>query len=250
MIVPRAPSGIPGLDAVLQGGIPTNSTIALRAEPCNATEYFQQQFIAEGLKLGRSAVYCCLSRPAASLIKGLQHQGFDPIEPIANDQLVVLDCYSMHSSTSSMGVDPAIQKKIISITDVDDEMMLQEGLSAAVERIHDLKELRAVCENVGGTLTSKKAVDVMRWGRRAFADLRAYETLTLHTFPLGIREEMFSAMAHDFDAVIEIRTDRSAERVRYLLHIQKMRMTNAPHKMFELDTDSQLLELKTQEKIT
>ncbi len=250
MIVARAPSGIPGLDTVIEGGFPTNSTIALRAEPCNATEYFQQQFIVEGLKLGMPAVYCCLSRPASSVIQGMKHQGFDVLEQVANDQLVILDCYSMHSRSSVLGVDKALHKKIISVTDVDDELMLQEGLSAAVGRIGDLKGLRTVCENVAGTLTTKKAVDIMRWGRRAFADLRAYETVNLHTFPIGIREELFAAMAHDFDSVIEIKTDRTSERVRFFLHIQKMRMTNVPHKMFEFSMEKPLLALTAVEKIT
>jgi KaiC/GvpD/RAD55 family RecA-like ATPase len=250
MTVARTPSGIPGLDALIEGGIPTNSTIALRAEPCNATECFQQQFIAEGLKQGHPVIYCCLSRPAATVINGLKHQGFDVLEQIANDQLVLLDCYSMHSRNSTMGVDKAIQKKIISVTDLDDEGRLQNGLATAVERLNDLKSLRTVCENIAGTLTSRSAIDVMRWGRRAFADLRAYETVNLHTFPTGVREELFNVMAHDFDAVIEIRADQSSERIRYFLNILKMRMTAIPHKMFELDTDSKLLEIMSVQKIT
>lgn len=250
MIIARTSSGIPGLDALIQGGIPTNSTIALRAEPCNATESFQQQFIAEGLKQGHPAIYCCLSRPAATVINGLMHQGFDVLEQLANDQLVMLDCYSMHVRTAGFGVDKAVQKKIISVTDVDDEGKLQDGLATAVERLSDLKNLRTVCENVAGTLTSRNAVDVMRWGRRAFGDLRAFKTLTLHTFPSGVREDLFKVMAHDFDVVMEIKADQSSDRIRYFLNIQKMRMTTVPHKLFELETDSRLLSIRTIQKIT
>jgi len=250
MIIARVASGIPGLDTIIQGGIPTNSTIALRSEPSNATEYFQQQFVAEGLKHGFPAVYCCLSRPAASVMRSMKHQGFDIMEHVANDQLVFLDCYSMHKRTVTMGIEQALQKKIISVTEVDDERMLQDGLASAVERIPNLKGLRAVCESVPGTLTSKTAVEVMRWGRKAFGDLRAFETLTLHTFPLGVREELFNLMAHDFDGIIEIKVERSAERVRYYLNIQKLRMTEVPQKMFELDTDGAQLSLKTIQKIT
>jgi KaiC/GvpD/RAD55 family RecA-like ATPase len=250
MIIARVPSGIPGLDAVIQGGIPTNSTIALRAEPSNPAEYIQQQFIAEGLKHGSPAVYCCLSRPVASVIRSMKHQEFDVLEAIANDQLVFLDCYSLHKRTSGMGVDQAVQNKIVSVTEVDDERMLQDGLATAVERISDLKGLRAVCESVPATLTSKTAMDVMRWGRKAFADLRAFETVTLHTFPIGIREELFSLMAHDFDAILELKVERSTDRIRYYLSIPKMRMTAVPQRMFELNTDNPVLSVTTHEKIT
>lgn len=250
MIVARVPSGIPGLDALIQGGIPSNSTIALRAEPSNATECFQQQFVTEGLKQGFPAVYCCLSRPVANVIRSMKHQDIDVLEAIANDQLVFLDCYSLHKRNSGMGVDQSIHKKIVSVTEVDDERMLQDGLATAVERISDLKGLRAVCESVPATLTSKTAIEVMRWGRKAFSDLRAFDTLTLHTFPVGIREELFNLMAHDFDAILEIRVERSAERIRHYLSIQKMRMTTIPQRMFELDTESQLLSVTTHEKIT
>jgi len=250
MQVARTPSGIPGLDAILEGGYPTNSTIALRAEPSNTTEFFQQQFIAEGLKHGLPAVYCCLSRPVASVIKSMKLQGFDVLENIANDQLVFLDCYSMHKRTASIGVDPQIQKKIISVTEVDDERLLQDGLASAVERIPNLKGLRAVCESVPGTLTPRDAVEIMRWGRRAFGDLRAFETLSLHAFPIGVREELFSLMAHDFDGIIELLTERSSERVKHYLNIRKMRMTNIPSKMVELDTEGMMLSLNTSQKIT
>ncbi len=250
MIVARTSSGIPGLDALIQGGIPTNSTIALRAEPCNATEYFQQQFIAEGLRQGHPAIYCCLSRPASTVINSLLHQEFDVLEHMANDQLVILDCYSMHARTSGLGVDQAVQKKIITVTDVDDDHKLQDGLATAVERLSELKNLRTVCENVAGTMTSKSAVEVMRWGRRAFEDLRAFNTLTLHTFPTGVREDLFKVMAHDFDVVMEIRTDQSSERIRHFLNIQKMRMTTVPHRLLELDTDSRLLSIRSIQKIT
>jgi KaiC/GvpD/RAD55 family RecA-like ATPase len=249
MIIARVPSGIPGLDSLIEGGIPTNSTIALRAEPSNTTEHFQQQFIAEGLKHGFPAVYCCLSRPVASVINSMKHQGFDVLEAVANDQLIFLDCYSLQRRTSVIGVDPAIQKKIVTVTEVDDERMLQDGLANAVERISNLKGLRAVCESVPGTLTARSAIEVMRWGRKAFGDLRAFDTLTLHTFPTGVREELFSVMAHDFDAIIEIRVDRTVDRVRHHISVQKMRMTTVPAKMMEIETEGPLISLKTIQKI-
>lgn len=250
MIIARVPSGIPGLDPLIEGGIPTNSTIALRAEPSNTTEHFQQQFLAEGLKHGFPAVYCCLSRPASSVINSMKHQGFDVLEAVANDQLIFLDCYSLQKRTAVLGVDPAIQKKIVTVTEVDDEDALQNGLANAVERINNLKGLRAVCESVPGTLTTRSAIEVMRWGRKAFGDLRAFDTLALHTFPSGVREELFSVMAHDFDAIIEIRVDRAIDHVRYYLSIQKMRMTAVPARMLEIETEEPLISLKTTQKIT
>jgi len=250
MIVTRVPSGIPGLDPLIEGGIPTNSTIALRAEPSNTTELFQQQFIAEGLKHGSPAVYCCLSRPVASVINSMKHQGFDVLESVANDQLVFLDCYSMQKRTGALGVDPAIQKKIVSVTEVDDETALQDGLASAVERIHSLKGLRAVCESIPGTLTTQSAIEIMRWGRKAFGDLRAFDTLALHTFPNGVREELFSVMAHDFDAIIEIRVERTMDHVRHYLSIQKMRMTTVPTKMLDIETEQPLISIKNIQKIT
>jgi KaiC/GvpD/RAD55 family RecA-like ATPase len=250
MQVTRAPSGIPGLDILIEGGYPTNSTIALRAEPSNASEHFLQQFIAEGLKHGSPAVYCCLSRPVASVIKSMRMQGFDVLEPVANDQLVFLDCYSMNKRTAMIGVDERIRSKIITVTETDDERLLQDGLANAVERMPNLHGLRAVCESVPGTLTTKDAVEVMRWGRRAFGDLRAFETLSLHTFPTGVREELFSVMAHDFDAIMEIRVDRTAGHVRHYLSVLKMRMTTIPTKMLEIETEELIISLKTVQKIT
>lgn len=249
MIVPRAPSGIPGLDAVIEGGIPLNSTIALRAEPSNPVEYFQQQFVMEGIKLGLPAIYCCLSRSAASVIRSLRHQGFDAMESIANDQLIILDCYSMSKRSSTVGVEQSLQKKIITVTDIDDERLLQDGLATAVERIANLKGLRSVCESVPGSLTTKTNNEIMRWGRRAFSDLRAFDTVAIHTFPINVREDLFNMMAQDFDCILELRIDKTSDRLRHLLAIQKMRLTEVPQKTLELDMDGGVLSVKTTQKI-
>lgn len=250
MIIARVPSGIPGFDAVIQGGIPSNSTVALRANPSNVTEYFQQQFIMEGLKQGSPGIYCCLARSPANVIMSLKQQGFDPLEQIANDQLILVDFYSLLARASVVGVDQAVQKKIISVTEVDDERLLQDGLATAVERISNLKGLRAVCENVTGILTGKDAIEIMRWGRKAFADLRTFETVTLHTFPIGTREDLFALMANDFDSILEIQSDTNGGRTRYNLNVQKMRLTEIPTAPLALEAEGSLLSLKTEQRIT
>jgi len=250
MLVPRSPSGIPGLDAVLQGGYPTNTTIALRAEPSNASELFLQQFVSQGLKLGSSVIYCCMSRHPASLVKSMRQTGMDISEAIANNQLVLLDCFSMQKQPVEMGLDKIVQKKIIAIEDSDDERLLQDGLATAVERISSLKGLRAVCESMPSALTVRNGMDIVRWGRRAFGDLRAFDTITMHVFPLGKREELFDLMAEDFDGVMEMRVERGTDRIRYFLEIRKMRLTDVPMKTFDLDTENSTVSLKTVQKIT
>ncbi len=250
MIVPRSPSGIPGLDTVLQGGYPTNTTLALRAEPSNAAELFLQQFVFEGLKQGFPAIYCCMSRHPASLIKSMRHDGLDVAEAVANSQLVLLDCFSMQKTPPEMGLDRIVQKKIIPIPDVDDERLLQDGLATAVERLSSLKGLRAVCESLPSALTERNAVDYVRWGRRSFGELRAFETISMHMFPLGKREDLFEMMAEDFDGVMEMRVERNTSTVKYVLEIRKMRLTDIPMKTFDLDTDNSVLSLKTVQKIT
>jgi KaiC/GvpD/RAD55 family RecA-like ATPase len=250
MIVPRSPSGIPGLDTILQGGYPTNFTLALRAEPSNASELFLQQFVSEGLKLGSSVIYCCMARHPATLVKSMRQAGLDVTEAVANNQLVLLDFFSMQKHPLDMGLDKVVQKKIISIEDLDDERLLQDGLATAVERISSLKGLRGVCESLPSALTIRNGMDIVRWGRRAFGDLRAYDTISLHMFPLGMREELFDLMSEDFDGVMEMRVERNTERVRYVLEIRKMRLTDVPMKTYDLDTDNLVLSLKTVQKIT
>jgi len=250
MIVPRSPSGIPGLDTVLQGGYPTNTTIALRAEPSNASELFLQQFVSEGLKLGNPVIYCCMYRHPASLIKSMRQAGTDVVEAVANNQLVLLDCFSMQKLPLEVGLDKIVHRKIIPIEDVDDERLLQDGLATAVERLATLRGLRAVCESLPSALTVRNGMDIVRWGRRAFGDLRAFDTITVHMFPLGVREELFDLMAEDFDGVIEIRAERNTDRIRYVLDVRKMRLTDVPLKMFDLDTEGAVLSLKTVQKIT
>ncbi len=250
MIVSRTPSGLPGLDPLIQGGIPVNSTVALRAEPSNPAEYFQQQFIIEGLKLGSPTIYCCTSRPPSNVIRSLWSRGFDVLEQIANDQLVFLDCYSTTKETAAIGLDQSVHKKIVHMHEIDDGSVLQEGLSEAVDRFSTLRGLRAVCECVPAAMKRASASEFVTWGRKAFGELRAFDTVVLHAFPTGVRDELFNLMAQDFDVVMDISADRNGDRVRYYLCIHKMRMTEVPIKIFELETEKNLLTLKTIQKIS
>jgi hypothetical protein len=49
---------------------------------------------------------------------------------------------------------------------------------------------------------------------------------------------------------MDLSADRNSERVHYHLNIQKMRLTEVPMKIFELETEGALLTLKSIQKIT
>ena len=50
--MPRLPTGVPGFDAMVQGGLPVGSSVVLQGPPGQEKLRFALMFLAEGLKSG------------------------------------------------------------------------------------------------------------------------------------------------------------------------------------------------------
>jgi circadian clock protein KaiC len=65
--IPRASTGIAGLDEILGGGLPTNHLYLIDGEPGTGKTTLALQFLLEGVKAGERALYVTLSESKAEL---------------------------------------------------------------------------------------------------------------------------------------------------------------------------------------
>ncbi|XRD77661.1 AAA family ATPase [Dyella marensis] len=73
----RCRFGVPGLDAVLQGGLPTGHLYLLEGQPGSGKTTLSLQFLLEGVKSGERCLYITLSETAEELVEVAASHGWD-----------------------------------------------------------------------------------------------------------------------------------------------------------------------------
>lgn len=68
----KVPTGIPGLDALLEGGFPRGSTILVEAPPGTGKSTLCKQFVKEAEKNGEPCIYVATSEPVGQVIDRLK----------------------------------------------------------------------------------------------------------------------------------------------------------------------------------
>jgi|Deesub1362A_J573_1020465.scaffolds.fasta_scaffold00016_52 KaiC/GvpD/RAD55 family RecA-like ATPase len=77
-MIERTPTGIPGLDEMLNGGIPKGYTVLIAGGPGSGKSTFAMQVLANGVsKYGENGVYISLEERATDIIKNFSPFGWD-----------------------------------------------------------------------------------------------------------------------------------------------------------------------------
>ena len=74
---PRCSFGVPGLDAVLQGGLPAGHLYLLEGQPGSGKTTLSLQFLREGVRAGDRCLYVTLSETSAELREVAASHGWD-----------------------------------------------------------------------------------------------------------------------------------------------------------------------------
>jgi circadian clock protein KaiC len=72
----RCPSGIPGLDDILAGGLPCNCFYLIQGDPGSGKTTLALQFLLEGVRRGESVFYITLSETRAELLQVADSHGW------------------------------------------------------------------------------------------------------------------------------------------------------------------------------
>src|SRR2546430_13594925 len=82
--MPRLPTGVPGFDAMVQGGLPVGSSVVLQGPPGQEKLRFALMFLAEGLKSGGSALVVTSSQSPDAVIADLRELGVN-LDSVTNE---------------------------------------------------------------------------------------------------------------------------------------------------------------------
>jgi len=106
--IERVPSGIPGLDPLIEGGFPKGRSILVTGEPGTGKTIFSLQFLAEGLARGERGIYVAADEPPFDIIEQAASMGWDFEKHIENKELAILNAGTYLTSLSGAGKDRQI----------------------------------------------------------------------------------------------------------------------------------------------
>jgi len=135
------PSGVPGLDEVLAGGLPGGHLYLVEGTPGAGKTTLGLQFLLEGRRLGQKGLYITLSETSDELVQGAASHGWD-LEDIEIFDLV-----------SDEGLSVEAEQSILNPSDFELGETIR-GVMALVERVRpervvfdSLSELRLLSQN-------------------------------------------------------------------------------------------------------
>src|SRR3989441_570747 len=227
--MPRLPTGIPGFDAMVGGGLPVGSSIVLQGPPGQEKLRFALTFLAEGLKSGSSGLVVTSSQSPDAVIAELRNLGVDLNSVTNENRLRVVDWYSWSEETVH-----DIEERGIVIRSSIDLTNLGVALSRAIAALTGTERRRAVIELLSPATSSYEVTQVYAFAqstKRKF-DRHQFTSLVL------LEKEMHSGtqlttLHQPFDGVIEIERTRSGDRIVRKIGVLHLKDT-APDPTFRI----------------
>src|SRR5881397_2785641 len=207
--MPRLPTGVPGFDAMVQGGLPVGSSVVLQGPPGQEKLRFALMFLAEGLKSGGSGLVVTSSESPDSVIAELRELGVD-LDSVTNEnRLRVVDWYSWSEETVQDTEErgPVVRSSI-------DLTNLGVALSRAIAGLTGEQPGRALIELLSPATNVYEVTQVYAFAQTTKRKLDRHRFTSL----VLIEKEMHSAselttLHQPFDGVIEIERSRTGARI-------------------------------------
>jgi len=220
--IERIPSGVPGLDELIEGGIPKGFMIAVVGEPGTGKTAISIQFIAKGLELGDKAVYVTTEEARDSIITQASRFNIDFKKHLDEGRLVIIDAL--------MGE----YGDVWSLKELDIEELVSIIIEAKKYLGHG--HARLVIDSMSAFWLDKPAMArkysyqvkrvLNKWGFTILATSQ-YAVTTQLGFGFGIE--------HVADGVIRLRKSVVKGVLKRFLVIEKMRQTNHDQRVFEVE---------------
>src|SRR5881296_3440837 len=207
--MPRLPTGVPGFDAMVGGGLPVGSSVVLQGPPGQEKLQFALTFLAEGLKSGGSGLVVTASQSPDAVLAELRDLGVN-LDSVTNEnRLRIVDWYSWSEETVH-----DIEEQGIVIRSSIDLTNLGVALSRAIAGLTGGGSRRAVIELLSPATSSYEVTQVYAFAQSAKRKFDRHQFTSL----VLLEKEMHSGaqlttLHQPFDGVIEIERTRGGDRI-------------------------------------
>ena len=212
----RVKTGIPGMDEILNGGIPKRNVVLLSGGPGTGKTIFGQQFLYYGLQNGEPGVLVALEEHPAQIKVNMGQFGWDVRPYEEQGAFAIVDAFTG-------GIGEYAKRERYVVRDPTDVRMLVDVLRDAVR---DLKAERVVIDSVTSLYLTKPVVarsTVMQL-KRVLSGLGCTSILVSQ---VSVTERGFGGpgVEHAADGIIRLDLDEYDGELYRSLIVWKMRGT-------------------------
>ncbi len=224
---------IPGLDEILNGGIPERNVVLISGGPGTGKTIMSQQFLWNGLQQGEAGIYVALEEHPVQIRQNMLQFGWN-VKPFEEKGLFAL----IDAFTAGIGRAREYEKYVV--VDLNDLRELIDVLSQAVR---DVNAKRVVIDSVTSLYINKPALarGIILQLKRVLAGLGC-TTFFVSQISVGERGFGGPGVEHGVDGIIRLDLDEVGGELKRSLIVWKMRGTSHSMKRhpFEI-TDSGII---------
>ena len=155
----RVSTGISGLDALIEGGIPAGFTILVAGNPGTGKTILTSHFLYEGLKKGESSIYISFSESKAQYYGNTErfNMDFKKFEDGGKNTFTFLDFTSVNKD----GIQDALDEVLSVVQQTDAKRIVVDSFSAIAQAFENQNEARIALQVILGKITRSEGVTSM-----------------------------------------------------------------------------------------
>jgi len=234
----RVLTSIPGLDEILNGGIPERNVVLLSGGPGTGKTILSQQFLWNGLQMGEAGVYVALEEHPVQIRQNMAQFGWN-VKPFEDKGLFAL----VDAFTAGIGKAKEYEKYVV--RDLGDVTELIDVLSQAIK---EMNAKRVVVDSVTSLYIDKPSLargTILKL-KRVLAGLGC-TTFFVSQISVGERGFGGPGVEHGVDGIIRLDLDEINGELKRSLIVWKMRGTSHSMKRHPFEITDKGIVVKSKE---
>ena len=240
MSIDRIKTGIPGLDEILNGGIPRRNVVLLSGGPGTGKSIFGYQYLYNGLIRGQSGVLVALEEHPVQVRLSMAQFGWNVTVYEEKGRFALVDAFTA-------GIGEAAKREKYVVKAPDDFQMLIDVLRSAIK---DVDAERVVVDSVTTLYITKPALarSMVLQLKKVLSGLGCTSILISQ---VSVTERGFGGpgVEHAADGIIRLDLDEMSGELKRSIIIWKMRGTAHSMKRHPFDITDKGLIIKPEEVI-
>ena len=234
----RVVTNIPGLDEILNGGIPERNVVLVSGGPGTGKTIMSQQFLWNGLQIGEAGIYVALEEHPAQIRQNMLQFGWN-VRPFEEKGLFAL----VDVFTAGVGRAKEFEKYVVA--DLKDITELIDVLSQA---IREMNAKRVVIDSVTSLYIDRPSLarGIILKLKRVLAGLGC-TTFFVSQISVGERGFGGPGVEHGVDGIIRLDLDEVNGELKRSLIVWKMRGTSHSMKRHPFEITEKGIVVKSKE---
>ena len=157
MIVERISTGVPGLDALIEGGIPQGFTVLVAGNPGTGKTVLTSHFLYDGLTKNQNGLYVSFAEADYSFYNNTARLGMNFREFQKQNKFSFLD----FSAVTQQGIQDALEEVLATIKETHTKRIVIDSFSAILQSFVNLNEARIALHVVLGKMLRSQGVTTL-----------------------------------------------------------------------------------------